>query len=275
VDKRTRTGTDPGPEYGIDFDQWLETFVFFKQVYSGDHVDNAVTRFIEAVLKTKKLSKIPVVLWRGEYTNSLGQSMWVLGVSARGEQIIYDCLLEAVRESGYSDYGAYQRIDTGCTPYLLLLDKSIWKFEPSKTYGESGSLQLGDEEFAVRFTRCVHEPSKKTEGREGEELHPFHHELSDLLDEWRSTFTDSASQNWALVFPQFPDLLYWNVGEIEYHHLAAICRDILKLPILELPMEGHGRTIVRPRWAETEESFQGHRIKMGVFHKIKKSRHSD
>jgi len=181
--------------------------------------------------------------------------MWVLGVPARGKQIIHDCLHEAILEHGYSDHGAYQRIDTGCTPFLLFLDKSIWQFEPSKPYGESGSLQLGDEVFAVRFTRYVHKSSQRTEGREDEELHSFHHELSDLLDKWKSTFTDSASQNWPLVFPQFMNLLYWNVTDIEYHHLSSICRDILKLPIVELPMEGHGRTIVRPRWTETEDSF--------------------
>jgi len=246
----------PSIPYPIDFDTYLTVYTFDKTQYQKNDVERVIKNFINrlTVKPPSRSRRKKILLWRGEYTNQFGIEMYVLGIPTNYGYAIHQELFKATKGK-YDEVGDYQRIDTGCQPYLLIFYNQLWMFDAMKTPQSEDTLILAETAFPVRYLPCTHSASNgewvSIWDVMGEEI--MNTELFHYLEAWKEDMSESASKNWPLVQEGLSDLVFLCSAK-NYRFLSEICQDILHIPVFEIPMQEYGRTVVRPIWGEDEDN---------------------
>lgn len=248
----------PAIPYEIDFDLFLFIYTFDKDQHQISDVERVISTFINRLIAkpSSPSRRKEIVLWRGEYKNWLGMEMYVIGLPVDYDDATLHELFEAAKDTR-DDFGEYQRIDTGCQPYLLIFHDQLWMFDATKAPQSEGTLVLAETAFPVRYLPCIHSASNgewvSNLSMMGEEL--INIKLSICLEKWKAIMSDSADQNWPLVRERLSDLLLYVVHVKEYGLLREICSDIIHIPVFDIPMQEYGRTIVGPILSEDDDAF--------------------
>ncbi len=247
----------PSIPYPIDFDTYLTVYTFDKARYQKKDVERVIRNFINrlTVQSSSRSRRKKIVLWRGEYTNQFGIEMYVLGIPTNCEYAIHQELFKAVGDK-FDEVGDYQRVDTGCQPYLLIFYNQLWMFDAMKPPRSEGTLVLAETAFPVRYLPCTHSASNgewvSMWAMMGEEI--INTKLFDCLEIWKAVMSNSASKNRPLVQGGLSDLALGTCLSKNHRLLREICQDILRIPVFDIPMQEYGRTIVRPIWSEDEDN---------------------
>lgn len=242
----------PENPYPIDFDQTLLAYAFFKNNHEMLEIDQLIANFLSRVTAKTFRLKTDIILWRGEYEGSITSDMWVIGVAADIEEKVADELFSVVSNS-YDDAGNYARINTGAEPYLLISGNQIWLFNYEVEPNSKGTIVLGDKRFNVRYLSFATSLHADKESRKNSDLQ--NDELMTFLKDWSKDMSESASENWETVRKAFARILSFLEVGVAYKTLLWICRDIVRIPVFEIPMKSLGRTIVRPVWEDLGDEF--------------------
>lgn len=233
--------------YPVDFAQYLVTLVFFKDSKSSSDVDAIVVRFLDGFREEGHGKHGECVLWRGEYVNSYGVAMWVLGLSDAEDDTAHVLLSKAA--AGMSDdFGTYSVQDTGCSPYLLVCADALWQFLERPSRVHAGTLVLAGRSLPVQFAVAV--PKSETMVREDDTREEPGGEVADILREWEAELGESPAENWPSVSDSFPRLLYANCGELSARTLDSSVQRFLRIPVVDVDMQPLGTTSVSPQWVD-------------------------
>jgi len=225
----------------VDLKQHLLCYFFLKQNYDSEHVDRIVAKIIDEFLKISIKGQKPIVLWRGQYQNSLDMDMWVLGIAKESPTSTHDAFYEAVRP-GYDDFGEYRRIDTGAHPYLLFERGRLLKIVPRKR-GSQISLQIANRSWEVDEIESVPASSVPKKRTPGQDWLAFSRSFSRSKQRADHHWPDVLKKSAALVAMRESSLD--TIGDVA---LARFLTKVLGIRLIEYPTNEHGRTWITPRW---------------------------